>query len=153
MAVVFRELFLVGSFQICGLSVNSNIARFDPMSGEFLALGDGVSGTVRALTAIGTDLYVGGSFDQAGGVTASHIARFDTTQSGNASWSALGEEVNDTVWSQAVVGTDLYMEGDFTQAGGSASILIAKFDTIQGGNAGWSALGDGLIAQFLPSLA
>jgi uncharacterized repeat protein (TIGR01451 family) len=151
MAVVSGELFLGGSFQTCGLSVNSNIARFDPMSGEFLALGDGVSGTVRALTAIGTDLYVGGSFNQAGSVTASHIARFDTTQSGNAGWSALGGGVNDIVWSLAVVGTDLYVGGEFTEAGGSASILIAKFDTIQGGNTGWSALGDGVNSTFSPT--
>lgn len=151
MVTIDGQLYLGGRFQACGSAKVSNIARFDPSSGEFAALGDGVSGDfdqVDALTAIGTDLYVGGSFSEAGGAAAQGIAKFDTTQSGNAGWSALGDGVSGGIPTRvnalAAIGTDLYVGGSFNQAGGTAANSIAKFDATQTGNAGWSALGDGV---------
>jgi hypothetical protein len=38
-------------------------------------LGSGVDGTVRALTVLGGDLYVGGEFTKAGGKVSVYIAR------------------------------------------------------------------------------
>jgi trimeric autotransporter adhesin len=143
--VINGELFLGGNiFTACGFAATSSVARFDPTTGEFAALGDGVNGAVNALAAIGEDLYVGGTFDQAGSTSANHVAVYDTTQSGNTGWSTLGDGVNSWVHALAAIGDDLYVGGSFSQAGGAAASRIAVFDTTQTGNAGWSALGDGV---------
>src|SRR6056297_2042813 len=144
LAAVAGELFVGGQFRACGFAAVSNIARFDPGTGEFSSLGDGVNGAVFALAASGDDLYVGGLFAQAGGNPANLIAVFDTSQTGNAGWSPLGDGVNNTVSALALIGDDLYVGGAFTQAGGAPMNRIAVFDTSLTGNAGWSALGDGV---------
>ena len=94
-------------------------------------------GLVGALAVSGTNLYAGGYFDTAGGVTANHIAKWD----GNA-WSALGLGTggdDPTVCALAVSGNDLYAGGSFTTAGGVAANHIAKWD-----GSTWSALGSGM---------
>jgi hypothetical protein len=142
--VISGELFLGGSFQYCGFTPTSNITRFDPSSGEFSALGGGVNNTVWALAVIGDDLYVGGDFTLAGGEPASRIAVYDTTATGNAGWSLLGDGVNSRVYALAVIDSQLYVGGQFSEAGGAPANLVAVFDTTQTGNDGWSALGDGV---------
>jgi cysteine-rich repeat protein len=67
----------------------------------------------------GTDLYVGGWFTTAGGVSANHIAKWD-----GSTWSALGSGAYD-VRALAVGGTDLYVGGWFTTAGGKPSSNFA----------------------------
>src|SRR6056297_4155577 len=143
LAAVAGELFVGGQFRACGFAAVSNIARFDPGTGEFSSLGDEVNGAVFALAASGDDLYVGGLFAQAGGNPANLIAVFDTSQTGNAGWSPLGDGVNIPVSALAAIGDDLYVGGAFTEAGGTAANRIAVFDTTQTGNSGWSTLGDG----------
>jgi cysteine-rich repeat protein len=81
-----------------------------------------MSNTVLALAANGTDLYAGGEFWVAGGMSAPHIAKWDGT-----SWSALGTGMNNTASALAVNGTDLYVAGSFTTAGGIASVGIARW--------------------------
>jgi len=104
---------------------------------EWFQLGSGTDTYVWTLTAIGTDLYVGGSFTSIGGLSANRIAKFDTLTS---SWSALGVGVNSDVYALAAVGTDLYVGGNFTTAGGSSANYIAKWDTL---TSTWSALTTG----------
>ena len=48
----------------------------------------------------GTDLYAGGGFTTAGGVTANHIAKWN-----GSAWSALGSGMNGGVYALAVAGT------------------------------------------------
>ena len=56
------------------------MARFNPQTNTWSRLGtgsqNGVSGTVTALAVLGSEVYVGGSFTQAGGVPSSRIARY-----------------------------------------------------------------------------
>ena len=57
-----------------------------------------------------------------------------------AAWSALGSGVNELrVCALAVSGSDLYVGGDFTTAGGSAANYMAKWN-----GSSWSALGSGV---------
>jgi hypothetical protein len=82
---------------------------------------------VWALAVSGSDLYVGGYFEQTGdGTVALHrIARY----SGGA-WSALPNNgLSNTVWALAVSESDLYVGGDFIKtADGTATLNhIAMF--------------------------
>ncbi len=57
----------------------------------------------------------------------------------DADWSALGAGTNGTVFALAVIGTDLYVGGNFSLAGGEPASRIAKWD-----GSSWSALGTGV---------
>jgi hypothetical protein len=94
----------------------------------------GPNSYVYTLTGSGSDLYAGGDFSSAGGVTVNYIAKWN----GN-NWSALGSGMNSGVVALARAGTDLYAGGAFTNAGGIAANYIAKWNGSR-----WSALGSGL---------
>ena len=97
----------------------------------------GTNDFVYALAAIGSDLYVGGSFSQVNGITVNGIAKWN-----GSSWSALSGGLSGgsaAVYALAVNGSDLYAGGDFTAAGGVSANRIAKWN-----GANWSALGSGL---------
>jgi len=76
-----------GALTATGVTPLSGIAQWN--GSAWLALGSGVTeeagvGTVRTLTSFGENLFVGGSFDFAGGVEASQIAYYD-----GESWYAI----------------------------------------------------------------
>ena len=138
LAVIGMDLYAGGNFTSAG-GVNANyIAKWDGT--QWSALGSGIEGEgfatpyVRTLAVIGTDLYAGGRFTTAGGVSANAIARWDGTQ-----WLVIGKGgsgMNDWVTALAVIGTDLYAGGGFATAGAVSANYIAKWDGTQ-----WSALG------------
>ena len=100
------------------------------------ALGSGVNpgADVRALAVSGTDLYVGGSFTNAGGREAFRIAKWDGRQ-----WSALGSGMDFPVLALAVEGNRVYAAGTFSSAGGTPADYVAVWD-----GSTWSALGSGM---------
>jgi hypothetical protein len=143
-------LILGGSF---GGDIPENIASWDGQA--WAALGGGIpSGVVHALALFDDNepgepppLFAAGGFDEAGGIAAGSIARWD-----GQSWSALGsglETDNDgsIVNDLAVCDPDaegplpvsLIAAGYFDRAGGQESTSIAAWD-----GQDWHALGDGL---------
>jgi hypothetical protein len=143
-------LYVGGSFTEVGNGLSANrIAKFDTTQNSnagWSALGEGLNGGVLALASIGADLYVGGSFTGVvNGIVARRVAKFDSTQHGNAAWSALGDGVTGSaVHSMVAIGTDLYVGGQFTEAGEKTAANIAKFDSTQSNNSGWSPLSSGV---------
>lgn len=99
-------------------------------------LGTGVNHQVSAIAMVGSDLYVGGYFNEIGGITTQGIAKWN-----GSSWSALGSgvEINQWVSSLAVLGSDLYVGGGFTTAGGVTVNNLAKWNGTT-----WSTVGDGV---------
>jgi hypothetical protein len=95
--------------------------------------GGGVAG-VSAVVVSGSDLYVGGTFNAAGGVSANGIAKWD-----GSSWSALGSGMTNRVRTIAVNGSDVYAGGDFITAGGVNANGVARWDETS-----WHPLGDGV---------
>ena len=95
----------------------------------------GANGTVNAIAMDGSgNVYVGGSFNVIGTVSANNIAKWD-----GSAWSALGTGMDGGVSALAVSGTDLYAGGVFTNAGGVTVNGIAKWN-----GSAWSALSSGV---------
>ncbi len=101
----------------------------------------GFAGVVLGMTTDGTNLYVGGTFTNCGGIFATNIAKWDGTN-----WSALGGGigyygaglypiVNVLAWHDG----QLYAGGAFTNSGSTMISNLARWD----GNA-WSSVGGGV---------
>ncbi|MBX9737031.1 MAG: hypothetical protein K2X32_08900, partial [Phycisphaerales bacterium] len=144
------DVLVGGAFVYAGDVVASNIARYNPTTGIWSALGSGVGSglfgdEVRALAVLpGGDIIVGGTFYTAGFVLASNIARYNFTEDPwePSYWSALGSGTSNDVYALAVLlGGDVIVGGSFTSAGGVAgTVRIARVNPSTGD---WSALGSG----------
>jgi hypothetical protein len=126
-----------GTFTLEGYSA-LGIVKWNGTNWSGLGLGLGCTYPcfpyVAALTVSGSDVYVGGTFETAGGILASNIAKWN-----GSSWSSLGSGVDGRVYALAVLGNDLYAGGAFQNAGGNRVNSIAKWN-----QNGWSALGLGM---------
>ncbi len=144
LAVTATDLYVGGDFNWAGGPGRNRLAKWTlggVNDSAWSSLGAGVSNTVRALAVTDTDLYVGGSFVQAG---RNRIARWPL---GGSSWSALGSGVDGQVNALAVNGTDLYVGGFFTAAGGvPGRNRLAKWTLGGADDSAWSALGSGVDA-------
>ncbi|MBI2440532.1 MAG: hypothetical protein HYV35_04085 [Lentisphaerae bacterium] len=99
-------------------------------------LGSGMNQFVDALAIDSNgNLYAGGSFTNAGGVTANRIAKWNGT-----SWTNLGSGMNQSVTSLVYAASgNLYAGGDFTSAGGVTANRIAKWN-----GTSWTNLDSGM---------
>ncbi len=92
-----------------------------------LPLGEGVSGIVRCMTVFQSELYVGGEFEMAGGVSAKFIAKWNGTN-----WSAVGGSVTGLgeygIRDMVVHNDQLYVVGDFNEIGDVAANNVAMWD-------------------------
>jgi hypothetical protein len=88
----------------------------------------------------GPELYIGGAFTMAGGVSARRVARWD-----GAAWAGVGDGVDDKVYALHMfddgAGTALYIGGMFSRARGSSADHVARLD----GNR-WMPVGGGMNA-------
>jgi hypothetical protein len=143
LAVSGTNLFAGGYFSAAGAVSANDIAQWNGSSWSALGSGvnDGIPGQiyVNALAVSGTNLYAGGSFTTAGEVSANNIAQWN-----GSSWSAFGSGdfvlgMNEPVFSLAVSGTNLFVGGQFTTAGGVSANNIAQWN-----GSSWSALGSGM---------
>lgn len=138
MLLLGTDLYVAGSFTEAGGVAAHGIARFDGV--QWHALGAGatngltLNGQARfghALAAIGSDLYVAGNFDAAGGVPAAHIARWS-----GGGFSALGGGASAEILSLDHADGLLYAAGSFTAIGGVSANRVAVWD-----GAAWARLG------------
>jgi hypothetical protein len=154
-AVSGTDVYVGGQFASAGDLPIAYIAKWNGTS--WSALGEGLSyiedpwmNGVYAITVNGADVYVGGNFDHAGGILAKHVAKWNTVTN---TWSALGSGYNNGVEGRVLSiataenGTDIYVGGTFTYAGGNSyqgGIVvnnIAKYDALTGT---WSNLEQGV---------
>jgi hypothetical protein len=145
LAVVGNEVVVGGRFTEAGGVSAIRVARFNTQTNTWSTLGtgssNGVDGYVNALAVVGNEVFVGGDFTSAGGVSANNVARFNTQTN---TWSSLGtgssNGVNDYVYALAVVGNEVVVGGEFTSAGGVSANGVARFNTQTNT---WSSLGTG----------
>ncbi len=139
-------LYVGGDFTSASGVIVHRLGRWDGTS--WTSVGGGMYGPLVEVSALavldagsGPALYAGGRFDGAGGVAASHLAKWD-----GQTWSPVGAGVNNFVTTLAVSddgsGPALYASGAFTVAGGVDAVRIAKWDGKQ-----WSAFGSGVTSH------
>jgi hypothetical protein len=87
------------------------------------------------------ELYVGGSFDSAGGISVHNIARWNGTN-----WDSVGNGIHFSgtscesgVYSMIVFNGELYVGGDIDSAGGFAVNGVARWNGVT-----WDSLGSGV---------
>jgi hypothetical protein len=149
MLAVGNELFIGGTFTRTtnsiglGLTVN-RIAKWNGT--DWSALGSGLTypyfpgaNEVRALAAIGGDVYAGGAFiKETSGIRATNIARWDGT-----SWHAVGTGISGGIFALASAGNQLYAGGIFSMVGGVPFNNIAVWD-----GSDWKALDSGMRGEY-----
>jgi hypothetical protein len=126
------NVYVGGDVKTAGGIQVSNIAMWDGTG--WSSLGSGVDGRVRAMVAVGDDLFVAGEFTKAGSVVANHIARWNRQ---SQQWSALGSGINEIVYALAYADGILYAGGNFTAAGNVTAYDLAYWD-----GAAWHAFGN-----------
>jgi len=99
-------------------------------------LQNGTNGNIYAITSFNGKIIYGGSFTQAGSVSANNIAAYDPATN---TWSALSTGIVGEVHSLTVRSGELIAGGLFTQAGITSVSNIARWN---GSN--WLALGSGV---------
>jgi len=74
------DLYIGGYFdKINGSPVSANIVKYDTLTATFSDLTTGANQMVRAISSIGADIFVGGDFLTAGGVSSPHTAIWNGT--------------------------------------------------------------------------
>jgi len=131
-----NRVYITGAFtQISGIPSTQRIAYYDTTTSVWNAMGTGLSsGQGQRLLSYGGFIWVCGSFAQAGGVTGTaKIARWNI---GANTWTTVGISGVSTgtqVLEMALVGTNIWICGDFSSAGGAAnSQYLAYYDTVAG---------------------
>ena len=139
------DLIFGGAFTICGGTPAAKIVRWDGTKywalGSSQIVGTQISG-VRALALVGNDVYAGGDvgwLQTAEGSPAATIARWD----GNA-WHRLDcatcQLDGNSVRAFTVIGSDLYVGGDFTYVNQGSSPRIALSNIARWDGQAWHAL-------------
>jgi hypothetical protein len=117
-----------------GVADTAKIAKWDPTTSAWSALGTGAAGGHVYALAVGADgsLYAAGTFTSMGGVAnTSRIAKWN-----GSAWSALDVGANNSVTALALSPAGvLYAGGNFTSIGGVAIDRIAQWN-----GSAWSAL-------------
>jgi hypothetical protein len=129
---------LGGDFATAGNVAANRIAAYDPATGGWSALGEGMNGVVNAVAALPNgDLVAGGGFTTAGGVAAFGLARWN-----GAAWTQLGGNATSNGGAASVSALvtmpngDLVAAGNFNAIGGVPLSRIARWN-----GATWSAMG------------
>ncbi len=99
------------------------------------------NGTLKAGDGFNSSLYINGYKVTVDPLIKSpeFFAKGKPLETQVIAWSALGSGMNDAVKAIAVSGSDVYVGGEFTLAGGSSANRIAKWN-----GSSWSSLGTGM---------
>ena len=106
-----------------------------------------LNGAVEAIVTSGANVYVGGAFTTVSAgiftnITGAHIAKWTGT-----GWTTLGSDgvghgsLNNDVKSLAIISTDLYVGGWFTNVNNNGTVLYAADYVVKWDGTDWSALG------------
>ncbi len=145
LAVNGNRIVVSSGYSRNSVVVARNIALYDLSTRSWSPMGssanNGVNNPVTGIAMNATTVFVTGSFSFADGVSANRVARYDIATN---SWSSLGtgsaNGVTGGVNAIALNGTDVYVAGTLSAAGGVTANKIARFDTT---TQTWSSVGTG----------
>jgi hypothetical protein len=135
------KAYIGGTFDIAGSIVVNNIALWENSTWKGLTDSNTqVTGTNNEIRAISFDendnLYVGGNFDSAGGISTPRMAVWDGTN-----WNSLGQGTSGFVQAISVTNDYVYVGGNFAIAGNQTVNRIARWNR---NTLTWSSLNNGL---------
>ncbi|MDP2990562.1 MAG: hypothetical protein Q8O57_08370, partial [Kiritimatiellota bacterium] len=126
------KLYVGGSFNRAGSATATYVAKYSGETPVWSAMNEtytGVSGMVRSINVMGSDLYVGGDFTYVGttGIEVNRAARFSS-----GAWTVMNagstKGMKDgAVYAIAVSGNDMYVGGSFTSVKGRTAGRFAKY--------------------------
>lgn len=139
-------LYAVGNFTTIGGVAATRVAKYNPSTNTWSALGTGFNSAAYAVVVANNGVvYAGGNFTTAGGVNCYYMARWDGFQ-----WRPVGitSGLNNIVFALAKSrdGNTIYAGGVFTNnygVAGTAYGIVASLDTTTNL---FSAMGTGLVA-------
>jgi trimeric autotransporter adhesin len=141
------NLYFGGDFSSIGGVTAGRVGMFNVASGTWDSLYDAsfidstqqygpISGGVYSIQYMDNYIYIGGGIFNSDSAGLKYIRRFDLT---TRKWEAVGSGVNGRVRCMTTDGNgNLYVGGEFTEAGGIPANYIAKWN-----GSSWEALGDG----------
>lgn len=136
-AISGSSIYVGGLFSRAGGAGAGSVARWD--GAHWDTLGGGVRGSVNTLAVSEVGLLVGGEFDQAGGVPATSLACWTLESGWDVLWTVEADEYFPQVTAIAVIGSALFVSGDFAAVDGVAARNVARY-----AHSEWSPLGSGL---------
>ncbi len=141
LAILGGNLYAGGDFTTAGGVAAGGIAKWNGTAWSALGTGlgnggEGFAPSVYALASNGGNLFVGGQFVTAGGITSRGVAKWNGT-----TWSGLDSGVNGFVEALLVVGGDVIVGGGF-QTAGVAGLTVNSIARWNG--SAWSALSSGM---------
>jgi hypothetical protein len=129
------RLYAGGSFSQlsgeAGTPTRNDVAAFD-LPGQTLDTGfipPTLDGSVLALAADESSVYIGGDFNEVGGTYRPRLAALSAAGGSRQEWNP---EVSDDVDALALEGTTLYAGGNFNDAGGAVREGVAGLSTSTG---------------------
>src|SRR5262249_21895622 len=129
-----NTLYIGGSFTLIGPPTGPGVP-LDTLAGVPAGPFPRVTGVVRAVIPDGArGWYIGGSVTFVRGLPRANLARI-LSDGSVASWRP---EANDTVYALAQVGSNVYVGGAFTGAGGQPRNYIAAIDAASGLATSWN---------------
>jgi hypothetical protein len=136
-AVSGSLVYAGGDFDTLNDSTNGNvtanhIAQWNTTTNTWAALSNGanngIDASVYSLTIGGGNLYAGGQFNHAGGVSTRHIAMWNGAWNQVKAPSDLNDGTDNNVDAVLASGNDLYVGGYFLQAGSWEDSRISRWD-------------------------
>jgi hypothetical protein len=123
-----------------GEVARNHVAAVDLTTGALLPWNPNTNGTVRVLRLSGSNVYLGGSFTQVGGVGRQRLAAVSTgTGALVTTWNASS---SGEVFAMAVRGGTLYIGGSFGTVDGSSRSNLAAVTTSTGSILPWAPTTD-----------
>jgi hypothetical protein len=137
-------IYVGGLFTAAGKTLVNRIARWDGTNwndvGGGTMGGSGSANRVLAIAGLGSDVYVGGTFTNAGGNNVSNIAHWDGT-----TWWNMGVGFDSGVNVLAATAGAVYAGGGFTNVTDSSVFTVNHIAMWDGFN--WYGLGSGVNAN------
>src|SRR3989442_671894 len=94
----------------------SHVAKWSGTN--WVGIAEDLNDTVRSIAVVGSDVYIGGDFTQAGSTNTNvkYIAKLN-----GSNWTPVGTALNGPVYAIAAISNALYIGGAFTNAGGNTN--------------------------------